>query len=460
MSSAQLDIQPLDEAAAEPEAAAPFALKQQVAERLAAHRARHSNNAPQPAATATPAAQSSSAKPRAARIAATVAERYAHSQSYRAFLAAEAERAIRQAEAAAEVAARSAKAIADAQNELLAEREHWTLTPPTPIVAPTPEPARGFDTHASDTITERDVAASMQVSSAGLTVRLYEDISNPVHQPFNGQFQSRYQQNPFDEDERLALEDEIAFRQSPTFDDPIAQTEIPANLIEFPRQLVASRRARPRIAEGPLRGEEGHAPDATQLRIFEVEPAQISTDPVSDSIAPEWSSILLGALPAYAATQPSESSPAPFNSTIVPQSATLNLRLMAGLVDGCIILAALLGFTAVFAFTLDKLSGAPFIAPLNLQTTALGIGGILAILMLLYQVLFFTFSDATPGMRYARIALCTFKDENPTRAAMRRRIFAAVLSACPLGIGFLWAWLDDDRLGWHDRISRMYQRSY
>jgi hypothetical protein len=63
-------------------------------------------------------------------------------------------------------------------------------------------------------------------------------------------------------------------------------------------------------------------------------------------------------------------------------------------------------------------------------------------------------------MRYARIALCTFNDDNPTRAQMRRRIFAIVLAACPLGIGFLWAWLDEDGLGWHDRISRMYQRSY
>jgi uncharacterized RDD family membrane protein YckC len=79
---------------------------------------------------------------------------------------------------------------------------------------------------------------------------------------------------------------------------------------------------------------------------------------------------------------------------------------------------------------------------------------------LLYQLLFFTLSEATPGMRYARIALCTFNDDNPTRAAMRRRIFAIVLAACPLGIGFLWAWLDEDGLGWHDRISRMYQRSY
>jgi hypothetical protein len=63
-------------------------------------------------------------------------------------------------------------------------------------------------------------------------------------------------------------------------------------------------------------------------------------------------------------------------------------------------------------------------------------------------------------MRYARIGLCTFSDENPTRSQMRRRTWAILLSACPLGIGFFWALVDDDRLGWHDRISRMYQRSY
>ncbi|WP_348267966.1 RDD family protein [Edaphobacter paludis] len=451
MSSAQLDIQPLDEAAPELEATGtPFALKQQVAERLAAHRARHTQ---QSAAPASPAAHPTAAKPRAARIAAAVAERYAHSQSYRAFLAAEAERAIQEAHAAAEVAARSAQAIADAQNELLAELDQWELTAPTPALGPM-------------AVIENNVAPEppTQVSSAGLTVRLYEDSTHSIPEPFIGRYQHHHQ-SPFEEieeDERLALEDEIAFRQSPTFEDPIAPVEIPANLIEFPRQLVAPRRARPRIAEGPLRDEAEHPHDPTQLRIFEVEPTQFSTAPAAESaesIIPEWSSILLSARPAstYAET---ESANLPFNPVVPIHTASLSLRLMAALVDGCILLAAFLSFAAVFALTLDKLSGAPVIGTITLQTAAIGTAGVLAILALLYQAVFFTFSEATPGMRYARIAFCTLNDENPTRAAMRRRIFAAVLSACPLGIGFLWAWLDDDGLGWHDRISRIYQRSY
>jgi uncharacterized RDD family membrane protein YckC len=441
----------VDEATAEAEAApASFALKQQVAERLAAHRARHGQH---PAAPAAPAARPSSARPRAARIAAAVAERYAHSQSYRAFLAAEAERAVQEAQAAAEIAARNAEAIAAAQNELLAELDQWTLTPPTPIAAP-----------AAKSAPETEVEPPTQVSSAGLTVRLYEDSAHPIPEPFSGPIRPRYQHEAqsLDEEERLALEDEIAFRQSPTFEDPVAPIEIPANLIEFPRQLVASRRARPRIAEGPLREDAEQAHDAAQLRIFEVEPSQISVAPVVESaeaVVPEWSSILLGALPAPASVE-AEAPQAPFSPTLPLYTAPLNLRLMAAMVDGCLILAAFLSFATVFVFALDRLVGASAAGLIPSQVAAIGGVGTLALLTLVYQLLFFTFSEATPGMRYARIGLCTFNDENPTRAAMRRRIFAAALSLCPLGLGFLWAWLDDDGLGWHDRISRMYQRSY
>jgi uncharacterized RDD family membrane protein YckC len=480
MSSAQLDIQPLDEAAEESEAAlAPFALKQQVTERLAAHRARHSNSNSQQAATpAPPVVRAAATKPRAAAVAAAVAERYAHSQSYRAFLAAEAERAIQEAQAAAEVAARSAQAIADAQNELLAELDQWELTPPASLSSSTlasSAPAT-LSSLAAPTLSSFaegggsafPASASTQVSSAGLTVRLYDDSTHSIPEPFSGHYRSRYQQHqqsPFEElgeDERLALEDEIAFRQSPTFEDPVASVEIPANLIEFPRQLVASRRARPRIAEGPLRDEAENPHDSTQLRIFEVESTQFSTAPAAESaesIIPEWSSILLGARPASTYVE-TESPRLPFSPVLSVQTASLNLRAMAALVDGCILLAAFLTFATAFALTLAKLPGAPVIGTLTLQIAAIGTAGVLAILALLYQAIFFTFSEATPGMRYARIAFCTFNDENPSRAAMRRRIFAVLLAACPLGLGFLWAWLDDDGLGWHDRISRIYQRSY
>jgi uncharacterized RDD family membrane protein YckC len=454
MNSAQRDLLPLDEAPEETEAAAPFALKEQVAQRLAAHRARRTQGLANP----TPIAPPTSANARASRIAAAVAERYANSQSYRAFLAEQAEKAIRAAEAAAELAARNAQAVADAQYQLLADLDQWTLTPPTPepVPAATPtEPPPINESSSPPLITHG--------ATSGLTIRLYDAAQvtcgypDPTASARRNQTQAH---DTLDEDEALALEDEIAFRQSPVFEDPYPPIDIPANLIEFPRQLVASRKARPRLAEGPLREEADQSAGASQLRIFEVEAAQISTAPAAESVAPEWSSILLAAHPVSAVVEVPE---APFQPVLSPQTAPYSLRLMAAIVDGCVITAALLAFAAVFAFTVGKLSG-PVTAStgthITLQTAAITAAVTFTVFTLLYQLLFFTLSEATPGMRYARIALCTFADDNPTRRAMRRRIFATVLAACPLGIGFLWAWLDEDGLGWHDRISRMYQRSY
>jgi uncharacterized RDD family membrane protein YckC len=146
---------------------------------------------------------------------------------------------------------------------------------------------------------------------------------------------------------------------------------------------------------------------------------------------------------------------AQFHYNVQPLTASFELRLMAAAVDACCVGAALVGFAAV----VGELSGKNLLAlplPLLGATAAIVAG----VLFVLYQMLFFTLGEATPGMRYARIGLCTFADENPTRSAMRRRVLATLLAACPLGLGLAWAWLDDDGLGWHDRISRMYQRAY
>ena len=63
------------------------------------------------------------------------------------------------------------------------------------------------------------------------------------------------------------------------------------NLIEFPRELVAARKPRPRLAEGPLRETSQEGRD--QLKIFEVAPESISQT-VSIGKAPaDWSPIRL-----------------------------------------------------------------------------------------------------------------------------------------------------------------------
>lgn len=442
------------------------ALKQQAAERVAAHRARRQQNNPRPAA---PALVSTPARTRASQIAAAVADRYAHSQSYRAFLASEADRATREAENA-ELAALNAQAVAQAQTQLLFELEQLTAPQQAPDfeltpLAPTPAPEVKQ--------TESAQAPPKPSPAQPLTIRHMEEVAAPVHPVVTSS--SRPLPETLNEADALALDEEIAFRQSPIFEDPAtAPVDLPANLIEFPRQLIAARRARPRIAEGPLREDTDAAPDSSQLRIFEVEPAQISSAPSTESVTPVWASILLDAHPvthldARAAELAAAQLEAHYAPTPVAQPraqvAPIELRLMASCVDGAIILASFIAFTglvvATASFTTTHLvhtTSAPI--AISLPTAAIGATATLALFWTLYHLLFFTFSEATPGMNYARIALCTLSDENPTRKAMRRRILGTVVAATPLGLGFLWAWLDEERLGWHDRLSRMYQRAY
>jgi uncharacterized RDD family membrane protein YckC len=527
------------------------ALRAQVAERLAAHRRRRGDETAQ----ASKPEQPRQANTRSAQIAATVAERYAKTQSYRAFLAAEAERATQQARAAAEVAALNAEAVAAAQQRLMealdqhasaeARQKAEALRRADTVVAhqiaarneaaaaelnlwpdldavqhegtrsETARPARTprrTQAASSDAVAGQSRNASTGTAS-GLTVRLYENAASGAYVDLGhsnraaiGSHTNRHDHRTRNEAEANALDEEIAFRQAPVFEEQAGPpVPLPANLIQFPRQLVASRRARPRYAEGPLREEED-APGDGQLRIFEVDPAQISTQPAADSTdtsAMQWTSIWLdtpfetgNSAAQYDANdgfaQRGEYVPhgeyAPNGMDAFPevaarpgpppiQPASIQRRVLASAINTAIVSAGALAFAAtslaLFAHGVQwhadgsrlqamreiALSVEAQTGLLPLQAAALGASAY-ALLALLYHALFFWFSDATPGMRAARIALCTFDGEDPTRRAVRRRLGAMLLSGCPLGLGFALAALDEDRLTWHDRMTKMYLRSY
>jgi uncharacterized RDD family membrane protein YckC len=249
---------------------------------------------------------------------------------------------------------------------------------------------------------------------------------------------------------------------------------LPARVIEFPRELIAPRKARPRFAEGPLLDEApaiteapvssttqtvitraarpNTPPDAASLHIFEAEPeidAQHATPSGTQTKSvPEWHSIHLDSEEPVREPQ-AAARPSLLGDTHL-HVAPIEDRLMSGVVDIALTLAAFLVFVLVFAACTTH--------PPTGRAALIGAAVALFAMWVLYQLLFFSLSAATPGMRYAKIALCTFDDENPTRNAMRGRIAALLLSAMPLGL--LWAVFDEDYLGWHDRITQTYQRSY
>jgi len=384
----------LDTSAADAVVGTP-AWKHELNERLQATRNRHTRKTMEQAEQPPLPTLEHLAKPetRASRLAAKVAQRYANAPSYSEILAAEARAAARAAEAAA-TAARQVCAAVEAMESARLQSEAASAP------ALVPECDQPLD----------DVPGDWGAASA--------DVDEREHSP--------------------AEEASISIAEP-----------LPVNLIEFPRELIAARRARPRLAEGPLRDTyEDMAHDPSQLRIFEVEQENISTVVKPDAAAAEWSSIRLDGKPASARRERESTA----SRELRLEAASLEDRVMAGIVDLALVSFAFVLFVLVFAACTGH--------PPTGRVALIAAGAVLGGLALLYQYIFFRLADGTPGMRYAKIALCTFDDENPARPAMRRRILFLILSAAPFGMGFIWAWFDAARLGWHDRLSRMYQRSY
>jgi hypothetical protein len=223
-----------------------------------------------------------------------------------------------------------------------------------------------------------------------------------------------------------------------------------ANLIEFPRELVATRKIRPRLAEGPL-AAASEAPG--QLSIFEVDPGTIPTEPVASEIvtvpasqwaSPEWAGIKLDEDPSLEIELGDD--PLPAARTFEP--ASINLRLMAAVVDCSVMTGAFLG-AAMLA--MDKATELPPLRQIELSA----ILGLVATVVV-YQLFFFVLGSATPGMRWAHISLNTLKDERPTRGQRGARLLSLLLSLLPLGLGLVWSIFDENHLSWHDRLSRTY----
>lgn len=432
---------PSPAAAAAPRAKKPAAWKDEVSARLRAHRAGHGHD---PETQPTLPGMENAFTPSPGSIAARVAERYARIPSWREAM---------EAEAAARAAAEAAAAAPSppALEEPAAPRRARRLAP---------QPQLSLDVAPEPAADAAPVMPSIEVSQPPL-IR-YSVCSDSLPAPRSTPAEAR------------AMAYAFAAPFVSDFSDPMEEATVeptqplPARLIEFPRELVAPRKARPRIAEGPLFDDAlspspaspaqpdaapraGLSADAQPLRILEAEPEAAlpyTERGAPESSMPEWHSIQLDNEVPVRAPKRAASSSADMSLHVAPVAD----RAMSAIVDVALTLAAFLAFVLVFAACTTH--------PPTGRTALAGAGVILLAMWVLYQFIFFSLSAATPGMRYARIALCTFHDDNPSRKTMRTRIAALLLSALPLGLGFLWILFDEDSLAWHDRITQTYQRSY
>jgi uncharacterized RDD family membrane protein YckC len=422
--------------------------KQEVNQRLAAHKSRKDSSTARPDA---PAEVLPGASSRAAQAAARVAARYAKAPSYSEMLADEARAAVRAAEAASR-AALNAQAAAES---VLAGLEAasvpgtaWELDIPCGGVPerkteqarePSVEPAAPFvrPTPGRESFGirwEPDMPVRPAEPAAARASRGTESFAISAQD---------WWESPQQAEDALGAE---------AIESVEPAQPIHANLIEFPRELVATRKVRPRLAEG---AHAAASESSGQLSIFEVDPGTVSTQPAAEAApesaaknwqGPEWSGIELEAQSMEETASQAEPVPA----APVLELAPMSRRLMAVVVDGALIIGAFLAAAMVAAENIKDLP--------NLRTIEMGAVAALFVTAILYQTLFFILAKATPGMKYARISLCTFDDERPTRVQMRSRLGALLLSVAPMGLGVAWAIFDDDHLSWHDRLSRTYLR--
>jgi len=449
------------------------AWKKEVNQRLAAHKNRKGTvgaadqnpQAPQPGSS------------RAAEAASRVAARYARAPSYTQMQAEEARVAVRAAEIATQVAIEAQEAAESALAELHAASEEQpmrrpavveSINRPAQVEMEQREPESGLQRVKDSGANASNASSTASGPEASAAIAQPDTHSVMTHEVSNGtSFNLRWEPDlpvralrkpaPVNvrEEFELATEDWwTPARVSATlYSEPIQVDayQSHANLIEFPREVVATRKMRPRLAESvsgvAVEGEE-------QLSIFEVDPGTISTEPTAEALpeastvawsGPVWSGMELDAHPARQETQRTEPSPAKG-----PFLAPLGLRLMAIVVDAALVLATSFAAAMWIESKMPNLPGpkvAEFLAVVGL---------VLAVFV--YHALFFTLFRTTPGIHYAGIGLCTFDDGEPTREQLRRRLFAMAVSLLPVGLGMVWSVFDEDHLSWHDRLSETYLR--
>lgn len=425
--------------------------KQEVNRRVAAHKSRRGLNA---AEREMPAEVRHGSSSRAAQAAARVAERFANAPSYSQLQSAEARTAVRAAQIATEVAleeqakARIVLAGIQSASREKARRENTASAPAVPAPDPLFEQEWMMETAE---VLEADSAVP---ASRRPPLEFHLEPVIPERQERRGTAKRARQQREVETLSSRSVDswhaeppsDPLGARDLDRLEAVLPELPIHANLIEFPREQPEVRVAQVRHADAP---NHDSSESRSALSIFEVDPAAVSNDAEESPVHPvasQWSGIELEPQPQDDLEPDAESA----TEAGAIELASFSRRAIAAVVDGALIMGAFLAAALLAAHNMDQLP--------SLRLLEIGTAAGLFVTGLLYQALFFTLAEGTPGMMYARVSLCTFDDQSPTRAQLHWRLGAMLLSVLPLGLGLAWAIFDEDHLAWHDRLSRTYQR--
>ncbi|HXM62702.1 MAG TPA: RDD family protein [Terriglobales bacterium] len=130
------------------------------------------------------------------------------------------------------------------------------------------------------------------------------------------------------------------------------------------------------------------------------------------------------------------------------QTAPMSRRLLAGAIDSLLVIAAF----AAFAYIFFRITA---VVPSLQQAAGISVC-LIALFWIAYQYFLLVYAGTTPGLRLAHLQLSRFDGTAVPKKIRRWRVLASALSGLSLALGYAWCFLDEDRLCWHDRITRTY----
>jgi uncharacterized RDD family membrane protein YckC len=235
----------------------------------------------------------------------------------------------------------------------------------------------------------------------------------------------------------------------------------PPKIIRFPRtqpayiptveevMLDELEQATP-VPESPRIWEE-YDTEPIEIEPGELERSEFDSEEFAPPVRPSLEGQQMELLPSFSDIQLEPEEARTEESEIIPRPAPMQQRLVSGLVDAGIV------FIAIGAFALTFVEVADEIPHSNMTLVCMLAAG--GIFWLLYQYIFLVYRRATPGMNFVQLELCTFDGTATTMFERQCRAAASALSGFSMGLGYAWALVDEDRMGWHDRISRTHVRA-
>ncbi len=241
---------------------------------------------------------------------------------------------------------------------------------------------------------------------------------------------------------------------------PVMGKPEPTKVIRFPRTQPAYV---PTVEEIMLNDLEPvpPAPEAPRImEAYDAEPMEMELEPIDpidpieiEPVArPSLQGQQMDLLPSFDDIQLEPEEPRiDKDCEVIPRPAPMHQRLVAGLVDVGIV------FIATAAFALTFMEAAEGIPHSNMTMLCMLAAG--GIFWLVFQYIFLVYRRATPGMNFAGLELCTFEGKATNMFERQCRAAASALSGFSMGLGYFWALVDEDRVGWHDRISKTHVRA-